>query len=120
MTTATRTRVNRPAVCESEVLTRPCAPCELAPNGLPGHILLNGIGYAVSIIGELPLVGEPTIQGYRFTKEDGTAYDVCRQFNHLECDCPDFLYRRANTDRAGCKHVQAVRKHFILPVELNF
>jgi hypothetical protein len=117
MTTATRTRTSRPAVCESEVLTEPCAPCELAANGLPGAIRINGIEYRVEIIGELPPVGQPIINGYRLTREGSESRDVCMEYGGLVCDCPDFLYRRANIDRAGCRHCQAVRKHFVQPRE---
>jgi len=45
---------------------------------------------------------------FRLRKADGTIYDVAMTRFGAECDCPDFLFRRAGLDPLGCKHVQAL------------
>jgi hypothetical protein len=47
-------------------------------------------------------------RAFRLSKDDGTAYDVIQTQFGPECDCPDFIYRRAGIDPGGCKHVRAL------------
>lgn len=59
----------------------------------------------------------PTGDGpaYRLSKADGAVYDVRETEHGPECDCGDFVYRRAGLDAAGCKHVKALRGLGMLP-----
>lgn len=113
-------RFVKPAVCDSVVTCMPIAPCEMLPHGMPGSLTINGTEYAVSILGSLPDVGEPVIDGYRLVKYTGEAHDVCLVAGRLECTCGDWLYRRSfQNDRslADCKHCLAVERHFVRPVD---
>lgn len=108
-------RLVKPAVCESHVIYQPIAPCEILPSGLPGKLAINGTVYTAEILGFLPAVGEPVIDGYRLTKDNGEAHDICLVAGRLECSCGDWLWRRSfQTDRelADCKHCVACRQHF--------
>lgn len=111
----------KPAVCDSRVIMRPIAPCEiLAGQGIPGRMEINLTLYTVEILGFLPAIGEPHIDGYRLTKDDGTAHDVCLVAGRLECTCGDWLWRRSfQTDPqlADCKHCIACRRHFAAPAD---
>jgi hypothetical protein len=103
----------KPVKCECQLLHRPCAPCELAPAGIPGVLTINASVYAVEIIGELPPVGCLEIDGYRLTKGNGEAHDICFVNGRWECTCGDWIFRRsvlAEPNRADCKHIAAVRK----------
>lgn len=57
-----------------------------------------------------PLVCGPgaALRAFRLNKGDGTLYDVAQTNFGAECDCPDFIFRRAGLDPLGCKHVQAL------------
>lgn len=110
-----RRRIVKPAQCESKVIREVIAPCEILPYGLPGIIVINGTMYTSQVLGYLPEVGEPVINGYRLIKEDGTVHDICMSYGALECSCGDFIWRRQARDPKGCKHCQAVRKHFVQP-----
>jgi hypothetical protein len=113
-------RAVKPAVCVSEVLREPLTPCEILPAGLPGVLVINGTTYSVEVLGYLPEVGEPVIDGYRLTKPDGTAHDICLVAGRLECSCGDWIFRRSvQVDRslADCKHCLAVRRHLVAPVD---
>ena len=103
-------RILKPAKCECELLAPPVSPCEILPQGFPGSLRINGHEYGVVILGYLPEVGEPVVDGYRLTKGDGTAHDLCLVAGILECTCGDFEFRRAARDPKGCKHCQAVRQ----------
>jgi len=113
-------RAVKPAMCESRLHHAPLAPCEILPDGLPGLLEINGSFYEVSILGYLPAEGEPVVNGFRLTKDDGTAHDVCLVAGRLECTCGDWIWRRASqTSRelADCKHCIACRRHFMPPVD---
>jgi hypothetical protein len=115
-----RHRLVKPAVCESVVLRHPCAPCELLPAGQAGVLEINGTHYAIEILGYLPEVGEPVVDGYRLTKPNGEAHDLCIVAGRMECTCGDWLFRRScQTDAsvADCKHVLACKHHFAEPVD---
>lgn len=57
-----------------------------------------------------PLECEPgaAVRAFRLNKGNGTLYDVAETQYGPECDCPDFIFRRAGLDPTGCKHVQAL------------
>ncbi|WP_406700764.1 hypothetical protein V5E97_18410 [Singulisphaera sp. Ch08] len=48
------------------------------------------------------------VRAFRLNKGDGTLYDVAQTSYGPECDCPDFIFRRAGLDPSGCKHVRAL------------
>jgi hypothetical protein len=110
-------RVVKPATCNSTVVRHPIAPCELLPHGLPGVLEINGTHYVVEVLGYLPEHGEPVLDGYRLVKPDGTCHDLCMVHGALECSCGDYVWRRQARDPKGCKHCQAVRRHFAQPVD---
>ena len=57
-------------------------------------------------------------RAFRLFKADGTLYDVSESDEETRCDCPDYLFRRAGLDPAGCKHVKAlVAQGLIGPTE---
>jgi hypothetical protein len=67
-------------------------------------------GFAVLAINDKLYGLIPLGVGYRLVQGDGTIYDVLdRGEEPWECDCPDYIFRRANVDPRGCKHVLAVR-----------
>lgn len=108
------------AVCDSRVIRQPLPRCEVLPDGLPGVLEINGTVYAVEILGYLPAEGPLVLDGYRLTKTNGEAHDVCLVAGRLECTCGDWLWRRSyQTDRqlADCKHCLACRKHFAAPAD---
>ena len=113
-------RLVKPAKCECELLDDPISPCEILPNGFPGTMTINGTLYAVSIIGYLPPIGEPVIEGYRLTKDNGEAHDICLVVGRLECSCGDWMWRRAaqqTRELADCKHCKAVNQLLLRPVD---
>jgi hypothetical protein len=115
-------RAVKPAVCESKLHRKPLAPCEILPAGLPGLLEINGTVYAVDILGYLPAEGEPVVDGFRLTKDDGTAHDVCLVAGRSECTCGDWIWRRASQadpELLDCKHCIACRRHFVAPVDQN-
>jgi hypothetical protein len=110
----------KPCVCESRLIVSPIAPCEILGHGAPGVLEINGLSYAVEILGYLPEVGEPVIDGYRLTKGNGEAHDICLVAGRMECTCGDWIFRRScQTERhlADCKHTCAVQRHFAPPVD---
>lgn len=118
--TTSRWSTVKPALCESTVLRHPIAPCEILPRGHAGLVEINGTRYTVEIVGYLPAEGEPVIVGYRLTRENGVAHDVCVQHDRLECTCADWLFRRScqsEESLQGCKHCACVAKHFQRPSE---
>jgi hypothetical protein len=113
-------RFVKPAVCVSEVLRMPLAPCELLPRGLAGVLVINGTHYAAEVLGYLPEHGEPVVDGYRLTKPNGEAHDLCLVAGRLECTCGDWLWRRSfqnDPELADCKHTAACKRHFVRPVD---
>jgi hypothetical protein len=113
-------RFVKPAVCDSAVIRPPVAPCELLPAGLPGVLVINGNPYIVEVLGYLPEHGEPVIDGYRLTKPNGEAHDLCLVAGRLECSCGDWIFRRScqvEPGLADCKHCVAVRRHLAQPVD---
>lgn len=69
-----------------------------------------------TLYGVNPLPCHPEVAGKAFQlyKDDGTRYDVVRTPHGVACDCPDFVYRRAGLDPAGCKHVRALVRQGLL------
>lgn len=59
-------------------------------------------------VGPLPCDERIAARAFRLRKTDGTLYDVAQTPFGLQCDCPDFVFRRDGLDPAGCKHVQAL------------
>jgi hypothetical protein len=115
-----KTRFVKPAVCVSEVLRHPIAPCELLPGGLAGVLVINGTHYSVEVLGYLPEHGEPVVDGYRLTKPNGEAHDLCLVGGRLECTCGDWLWRRSfqnDPELMHCKHCLAVLRHFAPPAD---
>jgi hypothetical protein len=113
-------RFVKPAVCVSEVLRMPLAPCELLPRGLAGVLRINATEYSVEVLGYLPEHGEPVIDGYRLTKPNGEAHDPCLVAGRLECTCGDWVWRRScqlDPSLADCKHTAASRRHFAPPAD---
>lgn len=56
---------------------------------------------------EIP-AGECGTVAYRLTKSDGSHYNVVRtRLGSVECDCPDYTYRREGT-ACMCKHGAAL------------
>ncbi|HWG43583.1 MAG TPA: hypothetical protein VN688_12420 [Gemmataceae bacterium] len=112
-------RFIKPAVCESELLCQPIAPCEILRDGCPGSMVINGTEYAVSILGYLPPApAEPVVDGYRFTKRNGESHDLCLVRGRLECTCGDWLWRRSFQNAgplADCKHCLACKRHLMAP-----
>jgi hypothetical protein len=116
----TTNRILKPATSESRMLCQPIAPCEILDgHGSPGLMQINGVAYVVDVIGHLPEVGEPVVDGYRLTKQTGEVHDLCLVAGALECTCGDYEFRRASRDPKGCKHVQAARRHLMPPRDLN-
>jgi hypothetical protein len=76
---------------------------------------IRRIGEVDTNIGILEINGTPhgaavVEGGYRLVKPDKTDYAVNAE--DWLCDCPDFVYRRANSDPEGCKHVKDLRAAF--------
>lgn len=69
------------------------------------HLQIDETLYAVRPLACHPLVAS---RAFRLAKPDGTRYDVAATPFGPECDCPDFLFRRAGIDPSGCKHVRAM------------
>jgi hypothetical protein len=106
-------RIVKPALCDSRLYRNPIAPCEIPPRGLSSSLEINGVFYEVEILGYLPEVGEPVVDGFRLTKDDGTAHDICLVAGRMECTCGDWLRRRAalaDPTVADCKHVLACKQ----------
>jgi hypothetical protein len=82
----------------------------LAPTGpgaRPSHLFLriHQTFYEVQALACDPIVAK---KAFRLNKSDGTLYDVAQTRHGLECDCPDFIFRRDGIDPTGCKHVKAL------------
>jgi hypothetical protein len=108
----------KPAVSASVLHKPPYSPCELLPAGLPGLLEINGTLYVVTIIGYLPAEGEPIVDGFRLTKDNGEAHDICLVSGRLECSCGDWIFRRSaqvGRELMDCKHCLACMKHFLPP-----
>jgi hypothetical protein len=63
-----------------------------------------------------PLESDPAVavRAFQIAKPDGTRYDVAETPFGPECDCPDFIFRRAGLDPAGCKHIKALVAHGLI------
>ncbi len=72
---------------------------------------IGGIGYEVEPI---PTAPDVAMRCFRLAKADGTIYDVAQTRYGLQCDCPDFIFRRDGLDPAGCKHVKALVRAGVL------
>jgi len=66
---------------------------------------INGTRYSVRPNAASPFAA---LKAFRLRKSDGTVYDAAQTIHGLECDCPDFVFRRDGIDPAGCKHVKAL------------
>jgi len=71
------------------------------------HLFLS-ISQSVYLVHSLSCDPGTALKAYRLNKSDGTLYDVAQTRFGPECDCPDFIFRRAGLDPAGCKHVKAL------------
>jgi hypothetical protein len=76
-----------------------------AAEGIGLDLRIRGTTYGVD---HVPCAPDAARRLYRLRKPDGTWYDVVQTEYGPECDCPDFVYRRAGLDPAGCKHVRAL------------
>ncbi len=117
-------RTTKPAFCQSSLCCSPIAPCELLPRGLPGCLVINGVEYAVSLLGYLPPAPRGfVVQGYRLVKGDGETYDVSLVAGRMECDCADWTFCRSRVLSAGplahCKHITAVERHLPYRIDLG-
>jgi hypothetical protein len=80
----------------------------------PRRAASAGIGLVLRIqetaygVDHVPCAPDAARRLYRLRKPDGTWYDVVQTEYGPECDCPDFIYRRAGLDPSGCKHVRAL------------
>jgi hypothetical protein len=107
-------------VCESRLIVAPIAPCEILPSGAPGLIEINSMQYSVAVLGYLPDEGEPVIDGYRLTKGNGEAHDICLVRGRMECSCGDWIWRRAaqaKRELQSCKHIISAKRHLVTPVD---
>jgi hypothetical protein len=66
------------------------------------QLIINGLPYLVEQNSAACL---PSV---RLISDKGKVYDVTQHQTGLECDCPDFTYRRNGLDSRGCKHTRAV------------
>lgn len=87
-------------------IQRPLWPCDLAPAGLPGMLLINGVPYMLVIHADLMPAGPSVTTSFRLIKCDGTLYDLLP--NCSACDCADATFRSERP--GGCKHCVAVRQ----------
>src|SRR5262245_18883898 len=90
----------KPIVCT--IAFPPVCPCEIAPAGKPGILLLGENVYSVTINATLPETGEPVVYGYRLAKDDGESYDLPADASTCECKC--------HLRWGHCKHQDAVRE----------
>ena len=86
------------------------APARRAPardGARPTHLFLriNETYYGVRALDCDPMI---VAKAFRLNKADGTLYDVAQTRYGPQCDCPDFIFRRAGLDPSGCKHVKAL------------
>ena len=75
----------------------------------PSSQLLLVINQTVYGVRPIPCDPSDTFRAFRLNKPDGTLYDVAQTRFGVECDCPDFIFRRDGLDPAGCKHVKSLR-----------
>jgi hypothetical protein len=99
----------------SVVSHRPASPKSKGAAGTVKCRWIRKIGEVDTNIGLLEingkLYGVAVVEGgYRLVKPDGSDYAVNAE--DWLCDCPDFVYRRANSDPEGCKPVKALRAAF--------
>jgi hypothetical protein len=71
--------------------------------------------YRVTRLAAVPDIG--VRKAFRLHKAGTeTPYDVALTTQYgVECECPDFGYRRDGQDAAGCKHIHALRAFGMLP-----
>lgn len=106
----------KPVKCECHLaafaITPPARNCK-HEDYRQGAVVINGTRYALDIIGYRQEFGPDVIDGYRLTKEDGTAHDVCLVAGRHECTCGDYDFRRAaqqDEELCECKHISACRQ----------
>jgi hypothetical protein len=82
--------------------------------GMDAHFLMKKHTYEMylridrTFYRVLPLsIDLPSKSLWRFRKKSGREYTVHEGEFGLECDCPDFIYRRQNR-RLPCKHCMAL------------
>src|SRR5579862_7265629 len=96
----------QPVACECRWLYAPVLPCSQHPAGLPGLAWIESrtqrgpVADAYLVTAHVDESG--FVQGWRFTKSDGTRHDI--DDVHDTCDCPDSQFRHR-----PCKHVAALR-----------
>ncbi|SIO02228.1 hypothetical protein SAMN05444166_2076 [Singulisphaera sp. GP187] len=71
------------------------------------HLYLT-INQSLYLVEPLECGPGAALRAFRLNKADGTLYDVAQTSFGPECDCPDFVFRRAGLDPLGCKHVKAL------------
>lgn len=70
----------------------------------------------------VPLPTDPAVANlaWRLTKSDRTSYEVHVDGRGAHCTCRDFIVRRENVDRHGCKHIAACRSLGLLrPIRVS-
>lgn len=112
-------RIVKPAKCDAMVVFDAWYWSDILhrPANVHGHMVINDTGYDLEQLGHVE-AGEPVIDGYRLTKPNGEAHDICLVAGRLECTCGDYEFRRSqqlDRDLADCKHTKAVREHLALP-----
>lgn len=88
--------------------TQQTAPA--APPVQPAHVArltlsIDGVDYRLRRIDAHP---EAARKAWRLRKADGTTYHVAVMDHGIECECPDFVFRREGIDPEGCKHCKAL------------
>ena len=80
---------------------------------------INGIQYALTLLSPDREVAR---KAWRLRKVESTRkeqyhvlYDCHDGVWGLECDCPDFIFRRNHKDERGCKHLLALQAVGLLP-----
>jgi hypothetical protein len=73
------------------------------------------IGATPYVVQSLPCQPEGDGRVFRLLKGDGATYDLVETRHGPACDCPDFIFRRDGIDPNGCKHVQALVRHGLMP-----
>jgi hypothetical protein len=78
------------------------------PKKIPSSHLLLLINETLYRVHPVACESSTAERAFRLDKGDGTLYDVAQTRFGVECDCPDFVFRRDGLDPAGCKHVKAL------------
>jgi hypothetical protein len=75
-------------------------------------LTLNGQPYGVSPIPITPDTDESVTKAFEVRSPRGGRYHVAQTSDGITCDCPDYVFHRADYDPAhvgrGCKHILAL------------